>query len=51
MKKFLSKDRRKKVGIWTQAKISFYRSIGLSGVDIAKKVGVSKSTVYRHIGH
>ena len=46
---FLSKDRRKKVGIWAQAKIHFYRSFGMSGVDIAKKVGVSKSTVYRHI--
>ena len=49
MKRFLSKDRRKKVGIWTQAKIHFYRSMGLSGLDIAKKVGVSKSTVYRHL--
>ena len=47
--KFLSRDRRRKVGIWTQARIHFYRSIGLSGVDIAKKVGVSKSTVYRHM--
>ena len=46
---FRSKDRRKKVGVWTDIKIAFYRSLGMSGVDIAKKVGVSKSTVYRHI--
>ena len=46
---FHSKDRRKKVGLWTDIKIAFYRNLGMSGVDIAKKVGVSKSTVYRHI--
>ena len=47
---FLSKDKRKKVSFWINTKIHFYRSFGMSGVDIAKKVGVSKSTVYRHIG-
>ena len=47
--KFHSKDRRKKVGIWMGVKISLYRSFGMSGVDIAKKVGISKSTVYRHL--
>ena len=46
---FLSKDKRRKVSMWKQVKIHFYRTIGMSGVDIAKKVGVSKSTVYRHI--
>tara|TARA_R100001594_G_scaffold24789_1_gene48612 strand:- start:14581 stop:14733 length:153 start_codon:yes stop_codon:yes gene_type:complete len=47
--KFHSKDKRKKVNLWTGVKISFFRSLGMSGVDIAKKVGVSKSTVYRHL--
>jgi len=45
----LSKDKRRKVGLWKQMKIHFYRTLGMSGLDIAKKVGVSKSTVYRHI--
>ena len=47
--KFHSKDKRKKVGIWMSMKISLLRSFGMSGVDIAKKVGISKSTVYRHL--
>ena len=46
---FLSKDKRRRVGLWKQVKIHFYRTIGMSGVDIANKVCVSKSTVYRHI--
>ena len=47
--KFRSKDRRKKVGLWMAVKISVLRSLGMSGVDISKKVGVSKSTVYRYL--